>query len=87
MFLPDEAVIISDTAKTLFQSVKAIFTTHTSPDFKINDILIGHSYFLADDDKKLEMKLLYEIKPILKEYLKDGVLLETAKIEIDNLNV
>ena len=85
--LPDEAIIISDTAKTLFQSVKAIFTTHTSPDFKINDVLIGHSYFLTDDDAKLQMKLLYEIKPILKEYLKDGVLLETAKSEIDNLNV
>jgi len=85
--LPDETVIISDTAKALFQSVKAIFTTHTSPDFKINDVLTGHSYFLADDDTKLQMKLLYEIKPILKEYLKDGVLLETAKDEIDNLNV
>ena len=71
----------------MIDNSECVFFINTPNSIKINDVLIGHSYFLADDDAKLEMKLLYEIKPILKEYLKDGVLLETAKIEIDNLNV
>jgi 5-methylcytosine-specific restriction protein B len=69
---------------------------YLSSDFKAEDVQLGHSYFLVTehDKKKLNMhsgedilmlKLDYEIKPILNEYLKDGILLEGAKELIENL--
>ena len=49
--------------------------------------MIGHSYFLVDNDEDLKLKLDFEIKPILREYLKDGVFLENANEIIESLNV
>lgn len=50
-----------------------------APDFRPEDVWIGHSYFIAENENDLKIKLKYEVKPILKEYLKDGILLESAK--------
>jgi MoxR-like ATPase len=86
--LPDENVITNETAKRLFSRVKDIFSEeYLSPDFKANDVMIGHSYFLVENEDELKIKLEYEIKPILREYLKDGVFLETATEKIKELNV
>lgn len=83
----DESVISLDKAKKLFSDVKAIFKEHLTSDFELNDIELGHSYYLAHDNAELALKLKYEIKPILREYVKDGILLNGAKKEIENLNV
>ncbi|MEW6077706.1 MAG: AAA family ATPase [Thermodesulfobacteriota bacterium] len=89
--LPDETVIKNEKAKILYEKVSELFTQDfLSPDFKENDVKIGHSYFILrneNDENELKMKLDYEIKPILKEYLKDGILLERAKDKIEKLNV
>ncbi len=87
--LPDENVIQNDMAKNLFSVVKNLFTNEfLSPDFKAKDVMIGHSYFLnVKDENELRIKLEYEIKPILREYLKDGIFLETANDKIEALNV
>ena len=86
--LPDEMVIENPKAKALFNEVCSLFTQEfLSPDFKENDVKIGHSYFLAKSDEELQMKLDFEIKPILREYLKDGILLETANAKIETLSV
>jgi 5-methylcytosine-specific restriction protein B len=70
---------------------------YLASDFNANDVQIGHSYFLTniqdnDDGKpylteieQLKLKLEYEILPILNEYLKDGILLENARIKIETL--
>jgi 5-methylcytosine-specific restriction enzyme B len=62
-------------------------------DFRPEDIWIGHSYFICkkqnksedeyDDKAKpiLNMKLKYEIIPLLKEYIKDGILIETEQVK------
>jgi MoxR-like ATPase len=62
-------------------------------DFRPEDIWIGHSYFICkkqninedeyDDKAKpiLNMKLKYEIIPLLKEYIKDGILNETEQVK------
>lgn len=85
--LPDETVIQTEEAKQLFNKVKELFSSdYLSPDFKAKDVIIGHSYFLAKDYQELTLKLNYEIKPILREYLKDGVLLETASETIESLH-
>lgn len=47
-----------------------------SEEFRPEDVWIGHSYFIMQDkDGKniKEMRIKYEIVPILKEYLKDGI--------------
>lgn len=62
-------------------------------DFRTEDIWMGHSYFICkkknsneneEDDKAkpiLNMKLKYEIIPLLKEYIKDGILNETEQVK------
>jgi 5-methylcytosine-specific restriction enzyme B len=96
--LPDENVIQNPTAKKLFHEIETLFSNDfLSPDFKANDVKIGHSYFLIHDHERkrlnlsdneiIKIKLEYEIKPILREYLKDGVFLETVDEKIEELNV
>ncbi len=91
--LPDESVVRekgSPRALELFQKTKNLFckkdeesSTFLSPEFNWEDVMIGHSYFLEKEDDKLNMRLEYEIKSILKEYIKDGILLENAWKEIE----
>jgi MoxR-like ATPase len=86
--LPDENVIQNADAKILFNKIKTLFGNEfLSPDFKAKDVMIGHSYFLVKDADELRIKLEYEIKPILREYLKDGIFLEIANDKIELLNV
>lgn len=68
-FADEERKVILQPSKTL------------SSEFRPEDVWIGHSYFIQKklEDNKLEpeefrMKIDYEIKPILMEYVKDGVL-------------
>ena len=56
-----------------------------SDDFDADDVAVGHSYFLADDDDALRDKMLFQVVPILKEYLRDGVLREEAREKIDEI--
>ena len=86
--LPDENVIQNPIAKKLFNEIKSLFGNEfLSPDFKAKDVMIGHSYFLVKDTDELRIKLNFEIKPILREYLKDGIFLEKANEKIELLNV
>lgn len=64
---------------------------HISSEFKPEDVMIGHSYFITkekdedgkplDEMKQIELKLKYEIVPILNEYVKDGILKQSKDIE------
>ena len=85
--LPDEKIIENEQALNIFKEVVRLFEEHLSADFQKEDVMIGHSYFLVKDKVELAIKLEYEIKPILKEYLKDGVLNESASKSIENLRV
>ena len=86
--LPDEQTISNPQGKKLFQQVSQLFAEeYLSVEFKPNDVMLGHSYFLSEDTQVLAQKLEYEIKPILREYLKDGVLLESVAEKIESLYV
>ena len=86
--LPDATVITNDKAKKLFEKLANLFSfEYLSPDFHKNDVQIGHSYFIVDDESELRTKWLYEIKPILNEYIKDGILLSEAQEVVDSLYV
>jgi len=58
-----------------------------SPDFDSNNVSIGHSYFLAKDSVELRLKLEYEVKPILREYISDGLLNDNAKEHVESLSL
>lgn len=86
--LPDATVITNDKAKKLFGEVADLFTSeYLSPDFHKNDVQIGHSYFIVKNDSELATKWKYETKPILNEYIKDGILLSEAQEVVDSLYV
>lgn len=61
-------------ALELFEKIEGFISSKISPEFDLNDIMIGHSYFMATDKANLKMKLEYEIIPLLKEYEKDGII-------------
>ncbi len=94
--LPNVNVVKNEQAKRLYNEVMELFdNTYLSADFDANDVRIGHSYFIASDKNmsdedfiiELRQKLNYEIKPILYEYIKDGILLDSAKDIVGNLHV
>lgn len=54
---------------------KASFiATHQAGDFDLEDLKVGHSYFIAETQEALQMKMSYEVIPLLREYIKDGIL-------------
>lgn len=79
----DEKVITNPVALDLFRQIRSMFEKYIASDFNINDVLLGHSYFLAENNSELKLKLEYEALPILKEYLKDGVLIKNDALEND----
>ncbi|WP_452223510.1 AAA family ATPase [Lacinutrix chionoecetis] len=92
---PNAQVIIYDKAKALFGLVSELFekkNNYLASDFESKDVKLGHSYFLLDnksdlsESEQLQLKLDYEILPILNEYIKDGLLLETAKDKLKEIS-
>lgn len=74
--------------KKLYDEAIKLFTKdYVSAEFNIEDIKIGHSYFIAKDTEELKNKLEYQVKPLLREYIKDGVLNENAKEKVNGLSI
>lgn len=62
-------------ALDLFDSVKSFLESKdTRADMDINDLMVGHSYFLVNTIDDLKESFEYEIKPLLSEYQKDGII-------------
>lgn len=85
----DETIITYPKAKKLFETVKSLFekedgkkSEFLSSEFEANDVMPGHSYFLTSDDNILGLKLKYDVLPILKEYVRDGILNELPETKI-----
>lgn len=58
---------------------------YLSPEYNADDVSIGHSYFLTNNTA-LDLRMEYEVKPILREYMKDGILIgNNIKERIENL--
>lgn len=94
--LPTDEPIESQEGKELFKKVTELFikvedggvksSDHLSPDFNFKEVQIGHSYFICDVEQ-LKQRLDFEIRPILREYLKDGILLSSAEELVETLSV
>lgn len=67
--LKDKAVALFDDIKKFIESPK-----HICSDMSIDDLMVGHSYFMAEDEEELKDKVEYEIVPLIKEYINDGIL-------------
>jgi mcrBC restriction endonuclease system, mcrB subunit, putative len=52
----------------------SFIATHQAGDFDLEDLKVGHSYFIAKDLPELQRKMRYEVIPLLREYIKDGIL-------------
>lgn len=75
--------------KDLFDKVATMFSANLSPEFEKKDVQLGHSYFIdkSDEGGSMAVRLKYEIRPILMEYFKDGILIgEDIKNQIENLH-
>ena len=69
----------------LFAKVTDLFNTNLSPEFKKEDVQLGHSYFITKNTP-IDIRWEYEIKPILLEYVRDGILIgEGIETTINNL--
>jgi 5-methylcytosine-specific restriction endonuclease McrBC GTP-binding regulatory subunit McrB len=65
-----------DKALALYDKVQKFFQTrgYVDQELESEDVMIGHSYFMANDAEDLQSRLDYEIIPLLKEYRSDGIL-------------
>lgn len=82
----DEKFIKDDYSKNVFNYIKnEIINQHLSEEYYIDDIMIGHSYFIFNDEaysdedlvyKYMNFSLQYNIIPLLEEYYKDGILID-----------
>ena len=72
-------------ATELFEEVSNLFNTNLSPEFKKEEVQLGHSYFITKHTP-IDIRWKYEIQPILLEYVKDGILVgEGIEDAINNL--
>ena len=70
------------------QTMKLKPAATLSGEYKPEDVWIGHSYFIMRDEEgedNTNNRLLYEIIPLLEEYVRDGVLTAEAQGVIDEL--
>lgn len=77
-----------------YEQVEKLFNrTNVSNEFDVKDVQLGHSYFIVKKsdsidvtkrDELFNLKMEYEVKPILREYVKDGVLI--GKIGSDEIS-
>ena len=62
-----------------FRKVYEHLKKYPSGDIDLDDLMIGHSYFIADSIPQLELKWKYEVIPLLEEYYKDGLISKPFK--------
>lgn len=64
------------TALALFKDIENFISNpmHLSGELNINDLMVGHSYFMARTIEELSDKIEFEVIPLLSEYINDGIL-------------
>ena len=65
---------IGKKAVEYYEKVYEHLKKYPSSDIDLDDLMIGHSYFIADSISSLELKWEYEVLPLLEEYYKDGLI-------------
>ena len=65
---------LGEKAVAVFNDVLKFIGGHKPGDLDIEDLMVGHSYFMAPDEDGLKLKIEYEVLPLIREYAKDGLL-------------
>lgn len=73
---------VKETALALFAEIngkskddkESFIFKHKAANIELEDLKVGHSYFMAKDMDTLKMKMKFEVVPLIKEYIKDGIL-------------
>ena len=68
-------------ANLLFNAVKDYVSENKTEDLEMEELMVGHSYFMAPSAEELRLKFRFEIIPLLKEYEKDGMLLPSDELK------
>ena len=61
-------------ARHIFEDVRKFIEDKKLDDMDISDLMVGHSYFISSSDNELKTKIRYEVIPLIREYIKDGIL-------------
>ena len=61
-------------AVAVFENVRSFVEKHNAGDMDLEDLMVGHSYFMAADEDSLKIKMAFEVVPLIREYVKDGIL-------------
>lgn len=64
---------VKSKALSVFEKVEEFLKANPS-DMKMDDLMPGHSYFMAKSLAELETKVKYELIPLVEEYAKDGII-------------
>lgn len=67
-----EKVELGEKANQLFNAVREFISDNKTEDLEMDELMVGHSYFMASSAEELRLKLDYEIIPLIKEYEKTG---------------
>lgn len=91
--LPDPTPINSKQGKKLFGEIAKLFRVNSdqngcrektlSLEFHADDVQPGHTYFITRSSEVLEElagKFAYQVYPLLREYFKDGILINAPKL-------
>ena len=67
---------LASVAVALFDDIKKFIENpkHLCGDMSIDDLMVGHSYFMAESEEELQDKVEFEILPLINEYINDGIL-------------
>ena len=67
---------LKDIAVALFNDIRNFIEDpkHLCGDMGIDDLMVGHSYFMAKNEDELKNRIEYEVIPLINEYINDGIL-------------
>lgn len=66
-------------ALALFDNIEKFIEEKQCGDLGIDDLMVGHSYFMSDSKEELKEKMEYEVLPLIAEYINDGILNVSSK--------
>lgn len=72
---------LKTTSRKLFLNIRNFINSpeHLNGEMSIDDLMVGHSYFMAKNKDELKDKIQYEVCPLINEYINDGLLQVSEK--------
>lgn len=75
--------VLRQGALDLFDKTQSLFEA-LGTGYAVEDLAVGHSYFLARDSEELAAKIAFEVAPLLVEYYKEGILVTSPELRLDS---